>query len=332
MASSWEVINVRDNGEANDVTQLISSISFGGEIRQASRKLDLTMAYTKDYYLPNYEVPKGSLLLLKHDNEEIMRTVVFNHVKNTSGQKQIISYDHLIYLLKSKDTLKFTNLRADEIIRQLCSKFAIPIGEIANTEYKLPKFLAREKSIYDMMIIALSETTKRTRKKYMLRMHEGKLNLIQKGKEKMIWRIAEGSNLTSASYSESIEEMKNRIVIVGDKDQVIAKVEDANLIKQYGILQEIKKEDNIKLGEAQTLAKNLLTELGKVSREAEISAIGIPDIKAGDAIQVEESLTGLKGYFWIDSDSHTIQNGVHTMNLKLNYTDEIEWKEMEKDE
>lgn len=323
---SYTVENITQSGTF-DITQLVSSIKWSGDIRQASKKLEVNLAFGRDTYLPKYEVLPGTILILKNDGTEIMRGVVFERQKTTQGNYLVICYDHLIYLLKSKGTHIFRNMAPEDIIKKLCSDFSIPVGDIATTGITLSKLILRDKTIYDMCLTALTEAMKRNGKKYVMRMSEGKLNVVEKAKQTVRWLIAEGNNLIDASYSENINDMKNRIVIVGDKDQVLAKVEDANLIKQYGVLQELKKEDNIKSGEAQTLAKNLLKQLGQVSQEASIDCLGIDDVESGTAIEVQESLTGLTGTFYVDTDNHTVQNGQHTMSLKLNWTDEVATKE-----
>lgn len=326
---SYAVYNVLQGGKTYEITPLVGTIRWGGDIRQAARRLEIDLAFGRDKYLPKYDVPLGSIILLKNNDtaREIIRAVVFDRTKNTDGDYQVSGYDHLIYLLQSKGTYIFRKMTADAIIRKLCADFLIPVGEIPSTGIILSKLILRDMTIYDMCLVALTETMKRNGKKYVLRMREGKLHIIEKAKQTVRWLIAEGSNLMHASYSENINDMKNRILIVGDKDQVLAKVEDANLIKQYGILQELKKEGNIKSAEAQTIAKNLLKELGRISREASITCLGLDDVEAGTAIEVRESLTGLIGTYYVDTDEHEVTNGQHTMTLKLNWTDEVATKE-----
>lgn len=323
----YTVTNVLADGTAYDITPLVSSIRWGGDIRQTARRLEVSLVLSRDANLPRYTAPPGSLLVLKNDSAELLRGVVFTNKRSTDGEQTLIAYDHLIYLLKSKGTYIFRNLTADAVIRKLCGYFAIPVGSIAATGVTLPKLILRNESIYDMCIVALTETTKRTGKKYVMKMIQGKLHVIEKAKQTVRWVIAEGSNLIGADYSESIEEMRNRVVVLGDKDQVLATVEDAGLIKLYGILQELKQEGNIKAAEAQTIAKNLLKELGRVGREAAITCLGLDDVEAGTAIEVKESLTGLTGTFYVDTDEHEVKNSQHTMTLKLNWTDEVATKE-----
>jgi hypothetical protein len=328
---SYTIQNILADGTIYDITPLIRTIKWGGDIRQAARRLEVELVFGRDTYLPKYNVPLGSILLLRGESGEIVRGVVFDIQKDTSGRYTVISYDHLNYLLKSKGTYKFRNMTADAIIKKLCSDFKIPVGDIPPTGIVLPKIFARDETIYDICVMALTETTKRNGKKYMLRMKQGKLNVIEKGAQVVKWYITEVQNLMDASYSENINEMKNKILVVGDKDEVLAKVEDPELIKQYGVLQELRREGNIKAGEAMTIAKNLLKELGKVKREASITCLGLDDVEAGTAIEVKETLTGLTGTFYVDTDDHTVQNGQHTMSLKLNWTDEVATKDAPKD-
>lgn len=322
----YTVQNIWKDGTVYDITPLVGTIRWGGDIRQAARRLEVNLAFGRDHFLPKYDVPVGSLLILLNGTQEILRGVVFSKEKNTDGNYQVIAYDHLIYLLKSKGTYIFRNMTADAITRKLCSVFNIPVGTLA-PGIPLQKLILRDQTIYDMILIAYTETMKRNGKKYVIQMKQGKLSVIEKAQQPLRWLITEGQNLSSASYSESIEDMRNRILIVGDKDQVLAKVEDSNLIKQYGLLQELRQEGNIKAGEALIMAQNLLKDLGKLSREASITCLGLDDVEAGIAIEVKESLTGLVGTFYVDTDEHTVENGQHMMNLKLNWTDEVATKE-----
>lgn len=48
---------------------------------------------------------------------------------------------------------------------------------------------------------------------------------------------------------------------------------------------------------------------------------------AGNGVEVYDQATGLSGLFWIDSDSHTWENGTHIMNLELNFKNIMDIKE-----
>lgn len=323
---TYKLINQQPAG-IFDITPLVKSIRWNGDIRQAARKMEIDMVYSRDPNQPKYIPPIPSWLILRNDDFEIIRTVPFANERNTENGLQITSYTHAIYMLKSKHTAIYRNLTADAIIRQLCSAFGIGVGNIPATGVTLKKLILRNMSVWDMCITALTETSKRNGKKYQIRFKEGKLYVIEKGAQTVRWVIAQGSNLISASYSESIEEMRNRVLIIGDKDKVIADVKDMGLIKTYGLLQELRSESDITAGEAQTMAANVLKELGRVFKEASVECLGIDDVEAGTAVEVQEELTGLVGTFYVDTDDHTLENGKHTMNLKLSWTDEVATKD-----
>jgi hypothetical protein len=327
---NYKLINQQPAG-IFDITPLVESISWGGDIRQAARKMDISLIHSRDDNQPKYIPPLATWLMLKNDEREILRTVPFSTAVDTSGTLKVTSYTHAIYMLKSRHTAKFKSMTADAIIRQLCKAFGINVGTIPSTGVTLDKLILRNQTIWDMCVIALTETTERNGKKYQIRFDQGKLNVIEKAQQTVRWLITQGSNLMNASYSESIEDMRNRIVVVGDKDKVLARVEDVDLIRQYGLLQELKQQNDIKSGEARNIAKNVLKELGRVFREANIECLGLDDVEAGTAVEVEEKLTGLTGTFYVDTDEHVWQNGHHTMRLKLNWTDEVATKEAPQD-
>lgn len=319
---TYKLINQQPEG-IFDITPLVKSIKWGGDIRQAARKMEVDMVYSRDPNQPKYIPPLATWLMLRNDDTEIIRTLPFSNERGTDNSLQITSYTHAIYMLKSKHTAIYRNMTADAIIKHLCSYFGIVIGEIPSTGITLQKLILRNMSVWDMCITALTETSKRNGKKYQIRFKEGKIYVIEKGAQTVRWLITQGSNLISASYSESIEDMRNRVLILGDKDEIVADVKDDALIKQYGLLQELQQESNITAGDAQTMAANVLKELGRVFREAEIECLGIDDVEAGTAVEVKEELTGLTGTFYVDTDDHELVNGIHTMKLKLNWTDEV---------
>ena len=53
---------------------------------------------------------------------------------------------------------------------------------------------------------------------------------------------------------------------------------------------------------------------------------------AGNGVEVYDRATGLNGLFWIDSDTHTWENGTHMMSLELNFKNIMDSKEYEEKE
>ena len=93
-------------------------------------------------------------------------------------------------------------------------------------------------------------------------------------------------------------------------------------VTTYGIFQDAYvKEEGVN---ATTAAKNML--IG-VSKESSVEAIGNIKCISGYAVKIKDSLTGLTGKFWINTDSHTWSNGVHTMSLNLAFKNIMDMQE-----
>jgi hypothetical protein len=99
--------------------------------------------------------------------------------------------------------------------------------------------------------------------------------------------------------------------------QIIGQVNNPDWIQAFGLMQKTYKiEDGI---DATTAAKNLLQGL---ERTGTIEALGDIRCITGYAVGIKDDYTGMVGVFQIDGDTHTWENGVHTMRLQLNF-DEI---------
>jgi len=328
---SYSVIHVPRGGAAMDVSQLVSHIVWGGGIMEAARRLEIEIAYGDAAYIPRYEIQPGSVLLLRNDEREIIRGVVVSTDRGLSGTMTATSYEHSWYLLRSTATYRFSGMGADAITRRVCSDAGVPVGNLAAPGVTLPKLILRDTTLFDAIIIAYTEASKRTGKRYQVRMNEGQLNVVPKGGQRWRWVLSADTNISDAQLTESLENMFNRVIITNDSDQVLARVEDAGLITQYGLLQHSKQEGDVTAGEARTIAQTLLKQLGKLSRTSRLEVTGIDDVQAGDAVEVREPITGLSGIYYVESDEHTVEGGHHMMSLSLAWTDEVLTKDAPED-
>ena len=147
---------------------------------------------------------------------------------------------------------------------------------------------------------------------YIPKMENGKLNVIEKGNTVAEYVLDGESNIIDSTYSESIENMISRVKIYDENGKQIGKVENADWIKKYGILQDVyKKEKGVN---ANTIAKSMLQGIEKT---AEIEGLGNMQCITGNAVKIKEPYTGLTGLFYIDNDEHNFSNGQHTMRLGL---------------
>ena len=119
----------------------------------------------------------------------------------------------------------------------------------------------------------------------------------------------------NVSHTLSIEEMKNSVKVISEKDsaytvQTVLKDEDS--IYQYGFLQEVVKIDAEKEN-AQAVAENKLSELSKAAETFSIEMIEALNsyTRAGAVITIDDV------NYLIEGSDNSIKNGVHYVKLDL---------------
>lgn len=309
-------VYLNQDGVYSDITQYISNIAWSGGKNQVARRLDISLINSiLDKSVPNFYIKNGSILKLFNDDGILLFKgfVFFNERTGNLGTVDVTAYDHLIYTIKNRGVYNFKNKTAEDITNILCNDFQVPKGYIANTGIK-QTILANNKRIYDIFMQAYTGASKQNGKKYMATIKEGKLNIIEIGSVMSSFMLSDESNIIDSSYTESIERMVNRVRIYDGKGNSIGLVENADLIKKYGILQDVYTKEKDK--QAKTVAKSMLEDVQKIVK---ITALGNVECVTGNGIQLKDAATGLTGVFYIDSDTHTWSNGQHIMKLNLNF-------------
>lgn len=332
---SYSLINITREGKQYDITQLVTNLSWGGDAREAARRLEFEIVYGDNAYIPKYKPPTGSYVILRNSqNIELFRGVVWEP-ENESGKtnsRRMTCFDNGIYLTHNEAAYKFVKMSPEAMIKKICSDFNIPVGTITATGITLSKLILRNSNegmtLWDMIVTILTEARKRTGKKYRAVIKQGKLCVEEAGKNVQRYILTAEQNLIRASYKESLENMRNRVVIVNEKGQKLADIRNKKLISRYGMLQAYRQE-NVKSAEAQKIAKNLLSELGTLTQEWEVEALGIDEVEAGQMIEIYEPVTGIVGKYYVLTDEHKLDNGVHTMSLELNLQAMVASKEAE---
>ncbi|QIZ66697.1 XkdQ/YqbQ family protein [Geobacillus subterraneus] len=302
-----------------DITGLVRSVEWSGDLHQVARTLKITLHNTTNGVSPLLSFQKGKPVRF-FDDKELFRGLLFATGKNEAGEGLLTCYDPNIYLVKNADTIKFTKKKASEMAKYICSLYKIPVGTIADTGYVIPKHIFREKPLAEMLFTALTTTRKHTGRRFFISNHLGKFTLTEMKVPSAKLIIESGRNLLSLSVNESIEETKTKVKVIGgtDKKPVTVTVQNNSLVKQYGVMQHVERADE-KLNKAQLqkLANQLLKEMGKVATDMSLESLGINEITSGSVIQVYNKMTGINGTYYVNSDTHHYENGVHTMSLTI---------------
>lgn len=311
----------------SDITGTVSSVSWGGSVSQAARTAEITIPNApddKNIVNLSLNIGVGDTIKLYENGEEIFFGEVQTAEKLSEyGTVTYSCMDLLVHLLKSTAVYNFANTTAEDITRKVCADFKIESGEIAESKVPINKMIVDGSTIYDIIMQAYTKASRQTGKLYICRMRGSRLSVEVKGSEVQNFVLAEEYNITNSTYQETIENMVNLVKIYDTSGNQVGEVKKEEWVEKYGIYQQTyKKESGIN---EVTAATNMFTGIEKKVTVDGING-GIHCI-AGNAVEVWDKATGLKGIFWIDSDTHTWENGTHIMNLDLNFKNLMDEKE-----
>lgn len=318
----YELWAVKNNLMYN-VTPLIDSLSWKSNIDELGERLDFNVAFSDTNNLPLNPIDLGSLVILKNQSE-IYRGIVFTEQRTGRDAISFSSFDYAVYLNKSKNVYQFKKVNAKTAIEKILKDYKIPIGKIISINATIKKIYPSDTGsdiIKDILRIATAQTGI----KYRFEMRQGKFyvekqqNLVIKG----VFKLANNFNnddvmgaISAPSRKRSIEDMKNSIIITID-DKIVINLKNNSLVSKYGLLQEVQSIDKKDKTKAKTIAQNLLNDLGKILEENSIEVPGDDSFRAGRIVEIQESVTGMKGKYLIKDVTHTVKNGIHTMSLGL---------------
>lgn len=306
-----------------DITNYISTMSWGGSINEVSRKLTLSVINpVQDKNITPVVVSLGQIVYLYDgDNKELFRGYVIDREANSqNGTVSYTCYDMLYYLTKSKLTHNFGTATAEDITKQMCSTYEVPVGNVAKTGIS-QKLKVTNCTLYEVIMKAYSQASVPTGKKYYVNSTKGKLNVEEIGKHISKTRLTEDTNITSSKYTETLSNMINRVKIYNSAGTQTGEVSSTDT--KYGLFQTTYTQESGK--DATTEAKALLHGIDKTFS---LECLNNNEVKAGWGAYILDDTTGLSGLVWINSDTHTYQNGVETMSLVVTLEKIMDTKEV----
>lgn len=317
----------KGSAETKDITQFASTVTWSGSAGQASRQIEVSIIYSPlDKNIPDINIKLGDRVLLYEDGKLLINAMVYNRERvSEQGTITYSGYDDLKRLCDSQGLYSFKNTTPERITRTVCNDINIPTGDIIETKIPIKKLIIdSEESFYKIIMKAYTKAYKSNGKKYMPIMVNRKLFVIEKGEVIENFTLNDQVNITGSSYSESIEGMVNKIKIYDDKGKQIGEVKNSGHLTDFGTFQgTYTKEDGVN---STTAATNMLKG---ITQEASVEALGNIQCISGYGIKIKDTITKLTGKFWIDTDSHTWQDGTYTMSLDLTFKNLMDIEEEE---
>lgn len=310
-----------------DITPYVTEMRWSGDLNQAGRRLNFTIAYTtsaKDAVWTNCEIALGDRVELyfiddaAQEQYKIFSGKVFLQSRESASYTmEYVAYDNLVYLAKSKMTYKFEDAVIADAIETVCSVLGVSAGEFCADAWRYRISCIADGMTGSEIIKKCLDTLRAwTGWKYHCYMadRDGRqlLNVVRADTVIDNLRVTDTSNLIAASHSASVEDMRNQICIVDENGTITWYLKNETDIEKYGLLQEVYKVDNKQ--DTQTMARSMLQRVKETSK---INARGNHQCIAGFAVEVQEEQ--IKGKFLIETDEHTIAGNQHTMSLTLCY-------------
>ena len=294
---------LKKDGSKVDISQLKENMSIRGDKGTRARVLSLQyIAVKDDPNIPKFMAENGNAIKITENNQEIFFGYILKvSYDETSNSASLEAYDPLYYF-NNKTVQKYKNKKAEDITKDLCSKFGIPVNSLASTSKLITKLYV-SKNLYEIIDDAYSKSGK-----YYVDYYNNGLVIKKVGSEELKIQLKVGENLSELSHSEDATQVVNKVIIVNDKGkQLKAPLINQSSINKYGLMQETaSKEDEAKsLLKGPEMSTTLTVTPGDLS------------IRTGKKVRVISSHFDL--VYTIASDTHTWDGENYSVQVTLDY-------------
>lgn len=313
------------NGKT-EISDFVKTVTLSGDSNKFNRQLEVTFQASSDGRKATFKLTEGDLITFRYNNVLRFIGVAFKTDISSDGNLSITAYDSNVYLSKSNANKIFTNKKASDIIRALAKEFGIQLGNVADTGYVIPYLRFQNRTLYDMVLTALTLTRKQTGKRFFIANKAGKLTLVEGVKAYPRYVFKDGENVISATYSRSIEDTKTQVQVIGGKKgaETIVTVKDDTKRKKYGVLQIVEEMDEkATVSQVKQRANALLKEQSVVHEQLSVEVLGVPEVDVGTPVYISNQMTATKGGYYVTNVVHNYSAGLHTMSLELTRTYEL---------
>ena len=315
---------------AYNITNACGKIMWKGTDLSAGREAQfdyVNAPFDSTIKLPTVAI--GDYLSLVDDDEgEVFYGQIFATERSSqTGTITYTAYDMTKHMLESKGQYNFKNITPEAIAAQVCADVQMPVRNFYATGVNIASMICDNMSLYDIIMAAYTKAHRITGDKYFWMVYKRGCAVYKSEWLVKDFVLSDSSNIYSSDITESMSDVINRVKIFDKAGTQIGEVSDADSISKLGIFQDIyQQEDGV---DAQTAAKAKLKV--KPVQTIKMSAVGDINCLSCYFVKLHDAATGLDGKYWIASDTHTWDNGVHTMELELRFDSMMDTKESSKE-
>ncbi|WP_418658177.1 XkdQ/YqbQ family protein [Clostridioides difficile] len=307
---------------------MVEKVTWSGDYKSPSRTLEFSIVQSaSDINFRQIDIPIASTVCFYVDDKEIYRGMIINRSKDSSNNSiSFVSKDMGFLLTQSEVSYNFKDKLVEDIAKQVFNDNKLAVGNIPKTGVKHTKMYIGTTG-YDTIMSAYTEASKTTKKKYMIEANLDKFNVIEKGIVTLNVMFEERSNLINTSFSESMENVKNKVLVVDQYGNKISEKVDDKIFKDVGVIMQkvIQQQEN------QTT--DIDSEFKGIEQTCNLKGYGDVSCITGRGVKVKDSYTGLVGLFYIDTDKHNWDSsGNYEIDLDLNFQNIMDEKTAGQDE
>uniref|UniRef100_UPI00355C9ED1 Hub-Hydrolase (CD1368) n=1 Tax=Clostridioides difficile TaxID=1496 RepID=UPI00355C9ED1 len=315
------------NGSIYDITDIVDKVSWSGDYKSPSRTLEFSIIQSSfDNVFQQIDIPIASTVCFYVDEKELFRGMIINRSKDSSSNEiSFVSKDMGFLLTQSEVSYNFKDKLVEDIAKQVFAENRLSVGIIAKTNVKYTKMFIGVNG-YDTIMSAYTEASKKTKKKYMIEANLDKFNVIEKGTVTLSVMFEEGFNIINTTFSESMENVKNKVIVVDQYGSKISEKIDNEIFKEVNVIMQkvIQQQENQDV--------DIDSEFNGIEKSCSLKGYGDVSCITGRGVKVKDSYTKLVGLFYIDTDKHTWQNGEYQIELELNFQNLMDEKSAGQDE
>lgn len=267
------------------------------------------------------KIQEGNAIRLDVGGISVFFGFIFERSWSKDGQMKVTAYDQLRYL-KNKDSYNYENRTAGEVVKMIADDYNLQTGILEDTGYKIAYRNKKDKTLFDIILDALDITMIYAGKIFVLYDDNGKLTL--KNVESMkLDVVLNDETAQDYDYTISIDsDTYNQIKVYSDNEETkkrdVYTAKHTENVNKWGIL---RLDESIDKGaDGQAIAERYLAYYNRPTNSLAVKdAFGDVRVRAGCLIPVILDIRDLplKNYLLIESVTHKIDAGVHTMDLTL---------------
>lgn len=273
------------------------------------------------------QIAPGSQFVLMDDTTHVMSGIVSDYTQNKANEFVYAGYDFGFYLNKNSIIKQFNSMKISDAFNKLCSEFNIPVGEIPSMSTTVKK-IYKGVNLSDVFKEFLELHTAKTGADYYyftcrdgsFSVKKYEINEDLRGVVNDIMAIKSTDTLMSPSISVSMAELKNQIIVTdnsSDKISKLVKVNDAQSIAKYGLLQHVESVDTNKSNNLAGVAQNKLNELNQLQTTIDLTMLGNCEMHKGVIMPINNDELGLSGDYLIKSSRHNIDSVKEVVTVSL---------------